>query len=76
MAEADITQTNSLNQFSATPEPPRKKMTWKKWAIIGGVAAGAAVGIILGTRGGGSSTTSSSNPTITILPGPVTIGGH
>jgi hypothetical protein len=75
MGEAEVNQTNTADRFSQTPEPPHKKMTWKKWAIIGGIAAvGATVGVILATRGGSSS--ASANPTITISPGPVTIGGR
>ena len=74
MGELDIAQTNSESRFSMAPEPPRRKVSWKKWAIIGGIGVGAAIGIILATRG--SSSAASSNPTITITPGPVVIGGR
>jgi hypothetical protein len=67
--ETDITQTNTGKQFAPSGiETVHKKMTWWKWTIIGGAAAGLTIGIILATRGG------SSPPTITITPGPVTIG--
>jgi hypothetical protein len=75
MGEADIVQTNTPNQFAAAYESRHHKLTWWKWAIIGGAAAGATIGIILATRGGGS-TPASSNPTVTITPGPITIGGR
>jgi hypothetical protein len=44
---------------------------WVKVAVIGGAAA-AVAGIVLGTRGGSSS---SSGHTVTITPGPPTVGG-
>ena len=45
---------------------------WVKLAILGGTVALAA-GVVLATRGGSSTTTS--KPTITITPGPPTVGG-
>jgi len=46
---------------------------WVKLAIVGGTVALAA-GIVLARRGG-SSTTATAAPTITITPGPPTVGG-
>jgi hypothetical protein len=75
LGETDINQVNSANQFAALVEPPhRKKIPLWKWAVLGGVVIGATVGIILATRG--SSSPTASNPTITITPGPVVIGGR
>jgi hypothetical protein len=47
--------------------------TWVKVAIIAGGAA-LAVGIVLATRGGGSAATTATSPTVTITPGPPTVG--
>jgi hypothetical protein len=44
---------------------------WFKVAVIGGAAA-IAVGVVLATRGGGSKASTS---TVTISPGPPTVGG-
>jgi hypothetical protein len=75
MGETDVIQTNTLDKFAMAPEPPKVMPKWKKWAIIGGaVAVVATVAIVLATRGGKSA--SSANPTITISPGPVTVGGN
>jgi hypothetical protein len=46
--------------------------TWVKIALVG-AAAGAVAGIVLATRGGSHST--SSNGSITITPGPPSVGG-
>jgi hypothetical protein len=55
----------------------KKKRAWyasRKWQILIAAGAGAAIaGILLATGNGGSGT---ANPTITISPGPVTIGGR
>lgn len=63
--EAVITQTNSNNMFAS--ETAAKKSGWfsgwKRWAIIGGAAAGTGLGVYLGTRGGGS------NNGVVIAPG-------
>lgn len=54
--EAVITQSNSSTIFQA--ETVTKKSGWfsgwKRWAIIGGAAAGTGLGIWLGTRNGDS----------------------
>jgi hypothetical protein len=47
--------------------------TWVKLALLG-VAAGAAVGIVLATRGGGGHSSAGSGVPITITPGPPTVG--
>lgn len=76
MGEIDIPQTNAGSAYAMTGEKTHHKMAWWKWAAIGGGVA-AVAGIIILTRGGSSSSTSSATvPTITINPGPVTIGGH
>jgi hypothetical protein len=71
MGEADVIQTNTADRFAAAPETAAHKVKWKKWAIIGGVGVAAIVAVVLATRGGSSS---SPNHTVTITPGPVTIG--
>jgi hypothetical protein len=43
---------------------------WVKVAVIGGVAAGIAIGVLLATRGGGSK----GGSTVTISPGPPAVG--
>jgi hypothetical protein len=49
---------------------------WVKLAILGGTVALAA-GVVLATRGSGSpATTTAAPPTVTITPGPPTVGGH
>ncbi|MBL8227508.1 MAG: hypothetical protein JNL98_03490 [Bryobacterales bacterium] len=60
-----ITQTNTTR--AADLEPPKRGFAKWKWWIIAGAAAGAATGIILGTR-------SSPPPPITVGTGPVVIG--
>lgn len=69
-----IQQTNSLHVTSADGKPQRGWWGKWKWWIIAGSAAGIATGVILATSGGSTSTPT--NPTITITPGPVTIGGR
>jgi hypothetical protein len=44
---------------------------WVKVAVIGGVAAGIAIGVLLATRGGGSK---GGGSTVTISPGPPAVG--
>ena len=61
-ARAVITQTNSMVPIVAKA----KKPLYKNWKFLTIVAAGAATGIILGTRGGGSST-----PTVVTVGTPV-----
>jgi hypothetical protein len=72
MGQITVRQTNGqeLGLY-----PPKKKS--RKWLWIGiAAAAGGAVAGILVARGGGSSSTAATTPTITITPGPITIGGH
>ena len=72
----------TVSQINATGvklEPVKKQkgllfgIGWKKVAIIGGIATAGIVIALIATRGGSSS---SGNPTITITPGPITIGGR
>jgi hypothetical protein len=70
IGETDISQSNTVNGFdSKTTEKHHFKMTKWKWVVVGAGAAAITVGIILLTRG------SSGPPTVSITPGPVTIGG-
>jgi len=70
-----ISQANSLKiVLDEKKQEHQRWYTSKKFLIIAAVvASGAAVGIILGTRG--SSTKTSSTPTIVITPGSPTFGG-
>jgi hypothetical protein len=73
--KATVTQINSLTPFDEKKHEHQRWYTSKKFLIIATVvAAGAAVGIILATRGG-SSKSPSSTPTIVITPGNPTFGG-
>lgn len=73
MGEADVVQSNTADRFAMAPEAPNRKGKWKKWAIIGGaVVAATVVAVVLATRGGSGA--SSPDHTITLTPGPVTIG--
>jgi hypothetical protein len=75
IGKATISQSNSLKIVADEKKrEPQRWYTSKKFLIIAAVvASGAAVGIILGTRGGSSKT--SSTPTIVITPGSPTFGG-
>lgn len=75
--EVEITQTNSADTFAMEAPPPPKKAGWWKWAAIG-AAVVAAGGIGLAASGGSSAPTTGPGaaPTVTITPGPVTVGGH
>lgn len=69
-AQIRIRQTNDRNAAMAMMPPPPKPWykSWKKWAIIGGVAGGGiAATMILVNQ--------TNTPTITISPGSVIIGG-
>lgn len=69
-AQLRIRQTNDRNVAMAMmPLPPKPwYKSWKKWALIGGIAgAGVAATVILVNK--------DETPTITISPGSVTIGG-
>jgi hypothetical protein len=72
IGETDISQTNSPDTFSSRQQPTSKLPHWWKWAAVG-IAAAAVVGIVVATTGGSSS---SPAHTVTVTPGPVTIGGH
>ena len=70
VGEADITQMNALLASSLNMQklkPPKRFPLWKIIAIAGGGAAAIALIVVLTTGG---------DKTITILPGPVTIGGR
>ena len=68
MGEADISQINSASGFAAHTVAARGKLPrWWKWAALSGV--GVAVVVIIVVAKGGSS-----KSTVTISPGPVTIG--
>ena len=69
IGETDISQTNALQVNAVNLEKPPKKFGWWKIAALGGGGVLAAVLIIVATRG-------NSDQTITIVPGPVTIGGR
>ncbi len=74
-ATAAIRQTNDPKVLIAGPAPTPKPwyQNWKWWAVIGAVGAGGALGWYYGTRD--SSTGSSANPTITLSPGAISVGG-
>jgi hypothetical protein len=66
-----VVEENKKTQKNANWWSPR----WVKLAILGGTVALAA-GVVLATRGGSSAaTTTAAPPTITITPGPPTVGG-
>ena len=68
--EATIRQTNSAKSTGVEYKPPSRPWykDWKWWAII---AVGAGAGGYFGYH----AATSSSNPTISLTPGAITIGG-
>ncbi|MEO8657483.1 MAG: hypothetical protein ABI693_03395 [Bryobacteraceae bacterium] len=71
-SEALIRQTNStsLEAVRYGPDSRHWYKSWKFWAVV---LAGAGTGAYLGYR---STTSSPANPTITLTPGPITIGGR
>jgi len=66
--EARIQQTNDANATFAGPIPPPRPWykSWKRWALIGAGAGGAVAAVVILTR---------SDPTVTISPGTVILGG-
>ena len=66
-AEAVVSQINQ-----ARTEIDRARRSKKPWIIV--ALGGATAGIVLGTRGGGGSP-AAQTPTITLVPGPVSVGG-
>ncbi|MDP9170433.1 MAG: Ig-like domain-containing protein [Acidobacteriota bacterium] len=75
IGEIDIGQTNSTKTFAAHSKPRRKlPARWK--LVAAGIGIAAVVVVVVLTTGGSSSTAAVVNPTITITPGPVTIGGR
>lgn len=79
MGQASIRMFNVTRITEDIVKDRRKKRSWyasRKWQILMGLGAGAAVaGIVLAT-GNGSATAATTPPTITITPGTVTIGGR
>ena len=69
IGEIDVSQTNTVNGFDSKTSKKHFKMTKWKWVAVGGAVAVVTVVIVLATQGG------SSPKTVTISPGPVTIGG-
>jgi hypothetical protein len=69
-----ITQTNSTRQFALSSRK-QKGISKKWWILAGAVAAGAATGGVLATRGGSTAVVALPTATITPFPGPVVVGG-
>lgn len=67
--EARIRQTNDSKTLEAMlPMPPRPwYKSWKRWALIGAAAGGTTAALLILSR---------SDPTITISPGAVVVGGQ
>ena len=66
VGQAVIRQTNSTRSGVAEPSHGILKFAWWKVAVLAGV--GAAVGVVVATRGGGSS------PSVALIPGSPTFG--
>lgn len=71
-ASTVISQTNTTDIAAAARATSSKSRKWKILAAVGGAAVTA--GIIVATHSGGSSTPVIPN-SLTITPGPITIGG-
>src|SRR5262249_27538435 len=73
-----IPQTNATITPGAQDRPARQA-SLKKWLIIGGIGAAAAitVGVVLANRGSSPASTPTSNnpPVISVTPGPPVFGG-
>ncbi len=67
-AEAVVSQVNQ-----ARTEIDARRRSKKPWIVL--ALGGAAAGIIAATRGGGGSAAAAPTPTITLVPGPVSVGG-
>ncbi|MEP6714492.1 MAG: hypothetical protein ABJC09_02895 [Terriglobia bacterium] len=73
IGETDIDQSNSNKLFAARPAAPSRFRFSKKMKLVAiGAAAGVVLAVILITTSGSGS----APPTITITPGPVSIGGR
>ncbi len=69
-ARASIPQANALTTVVDVKKPSKKR-----WLLVV-LGAGAAGGIVAATRGGGNGGVAPvPTPTITLVPGPVTVGG-
>lgn len=67
-AEAVVSQVNQ-----ARTEIDARRRSKKAWIVL--ALGGAAAGVIAATRGGGGSAAATPTPTITLVPGPVSVGG-
>jgi hypothetical protein len=68
-ASAVIAQANAPTTVLDVKKPSKKR-----WLLLV-LAAGGAGGVIAATRGGGGGAAAVPTPTITLVPGPVTVGG-
>ncbi len=68
MGETVIREMNSQNRFVITPPPVARKPLWRNKYVIIAAAAAIAAGVALGVTHGGS------GKSVTVTPGPVTIG--
>ena len=66
VAQVQIRQSNALRSGTAEPRHGLLKFAWWKVAVLAGV--GAAIGIVVATRGGGSGSS------VTLIPGSPTFG--
>ncbi len=73
VGEATVSMTNAARVVAEAKKSTAKSWwshRWVKIAVIGGVAAAVAIGVVLATRGGGKS----SGSTVTIIPGSPGVG--
>jgi hypothetical protein len=74
VGEATLSMTNATRVVAEAKKTTAKSLwshRWFKIAVIGGAAAAIGIGVFLATRGGGSK---GSGSTVTINPGPPTVG--
>ncbi|MGB6941364.1 MAG: hypothetical protein WBE37_03055 [Bryobacteraceae bacterium] len=73
VGETTVSMTNAARVVAEAKKSTAKSWwshRWVKIAVIGGVAAAVAIGVVLATRGGGKS----SGSTVTIIPGSPGVG--
>lgn len=73
VGETTVSMTNVTRVVAEAKKSTAKSLWSRRWvkiAVIGGVAAGVAIGVLLATRGGGKA----SGPTVTITPGSPGVG--
>jgi hypothetical protein len=70
---AIIAQTNTPSGRGSGSQAKSKSNLWKVLVVVG--AAGLAGGIVAATRGGGSSTAPTPPTPISVIAGPITVGG-